>query len=161
MLCTRFLLAPFHIESLRDKCTLREVKSTLASLTKGPHATHNIYDAAMRRIDCQMKGHQDRAKSVLSWLIHARRPLTVTELQHALAVYPGDIDLDPEEIPPEEALTQYCMGLVTVAKPSNIIQLVHTTVREYFKNTRNDMFPKRRNEDCDHLFDIHLIQRLY
>lgn len=29
------------------------------------------------------------------------------------------------------------MGLVTVAKPSNIVQLVHTTAREYFKNARN------------------------
>lgn len=137
MLCTRFLLAPLHIESLRDKGTLREVKNTLGSLPKGPHAIHNVYDAAMRRIECQMKGHQDTAKSVLSWLIHSRRPLTVTELQHALAVHPPDIDLNPEGIPPEEALIQYCMGLVTVAKPSNIVQLVHTTAREYFKNARN------------------------
>jgi len=141
MLCTRFLLAPFHIESLRDKCTLREVENTLASLPKGPHTIHKVYDAALRRIESQMKGHQDIAKSVLSWLIHARRPLTVTELRHALAVYPGDKDLNTKGVPHEDALIQYCMGLVTVTKPSHIIQLVHATAREHFKNTRNAMFP--------------------
>ncbi len=100
----------------------------------------------MKRIESQWKRHQDRAKLVLSWLIHARRPLTATELQHALAVYPEDTDLDRRAIYPEDALTQYCMGLVTVEKPSNIVRLAHTTIREYFESSRTNIFPNAERE---------------
>ena len=122
------------------------MRNALAALPTGSQALQSTYDDAMKRIESQMKRHQDRAKLVLSWLVHARRPLTATELQHALAVYPEDTDLDDSAIYPEDALTQYCMGLVTVEKPSNIVRLVHATIREYFESSRNNIFPNAERD---------------
>jgi hypothetical protein len=44
------------------------------------------------------------AKRVLSWLIHAKRLLSTAELQHAVAVEPGQLELNDEFIPTNEII---------------------------------------------------------
>ncbi|KAL9632851.1 MAG: hypothetical protein Q9204_003629 [Flavoplaca sp. TL-2023a] len=46
-----FLLARLHIDSLLDKRTVRDVKRTLASVTKGAAALDVAYREALQRID--------------------------------------------------------------------------------------------------------------
>ncbi len=68
-----------------------------------------------------------------------QRPLTVHELQHSLAVSPGDDDLDPDALlTDEDALVEFCAGLVVIDKVSDTIRLVHPTTIEYFESTRPD-----------------------
>ena len=81
------------------------------------------------------------AKSVLSWITYAERPLTTGELCHALAVELGEDELDPDNIPDVEDLVSVCAGLVTVDQGSNIIRLVHYTTQEYLKRIRENWNP--------------------
>jgi hypothetical protein len=47
----RFLLARLHTDSLLDKRTAKEVKLTLAKLSKGSVALNNVYKEAIQRIE--------------------------------------------------------------------------------------------------------------
>jgi hypothetical protein len=64
------------------------------------------------------------AKRVLSWITYAVRPLSVKELQHALAVMPDTTELDPDDITDDEILTSICAGLVVIDEERNVIGLV-------------------------------------
>lgn len=113
-----FLLAQLHMESLIKKLTPRDVRATLASLPKELGGT---YDQAMQRIKSQDEEEAPLAPTLLSWIIFALRPLTMTELQHALAVQLGDHDLDREGLPDGESVLSVCAGLVIVEEESELV----------------------------------------
>ncbi|RYP10462.1 hypothetical protein DL764_000645 [Monosporascus ibericus] len=142
----RFLLARLHVDSLLDKRTKSKVKSTLESLSKGTKALDEAYDEAIKRIDSQLPEDSALAKSVLSWISYAQRPLTTGELCHALAVEPGEDELDQDNIPDVEDIISVCAGLVTVDQESNIIRLVHYTTQEYFERIREHWNPSAQQE---------------
>jgi ankyrin repeat protein len=95
----------------------------------------------MKRIESQAADSKELAKQALSWIICAKRPLTTSELQHALAVEVGDSELDKENLPQVEDMVSVCAGLVTVDDESRIIRLVHYTTQEYFDRTQSHWFP--------------------
>ncbi|PNP56696.1 hypothetical protein THARTR1_03392 [Trichoderma harzianum] len=69
---------------------------------------------------------------VIGWIFYAARPLTVTEMQHALAIEQDDADLDEDGIPNPDLLVAVCAGLVMINDNSNTISFVHYTTQEYF-----------------------------
>ena len=137
----RFLFASLHVDSLLDKDTKRKVKSALEHLSGGTEALKKAYDGAIERIDGQLPGKTARAKSVLSWISYAARPLTTGELCHALAVELDEEELDEDNIPDVEEIVSVCAGLVTVDEESNIIRLVHYTTQDYLKGIRETWNP--------------------
>jgi Ankyrin repeats (3 copies)/Ankyrin repeats (many copies) len=95
----------------------------------------------MDRVEGQVQDQEELAKQVLSWIMCAKRPLTILELQHALAVEVGDSELDEENLPQVEDMVSVCAGLVTIDEESGIIRLVHYTAQEYFERTQGQWFP--------------------
>ena len=96
----------------------------------------------MLRIESQGKESQELAKKVLSWAVHAKRILSTSELQHAVAVEPGEPELDKQFTPNIEIIGSICAGLVTIDTQSDVFRLVHYTTQEYFEKTSKDWFPK-------------------
>ncbi|OBT78240.1 hypothetical protein VF21_03031 [Pseudogymnoascus sp. 05NY08] len=141
-----FLLARLHVDSLRDKRTKAKVQSMLEMLPKGMEALNEAYDDAIKRIEAQLPDDSKLAKSALSWITYAERPLTKGELCHALAVECDDIDLDEDNILDVEDIVSVCAGLVTVDEESNIIRLVHYTTQEYFLQIRQNWNPTAQQE---------------
>ncbi|KAF2192221.1 ankyrin repeat protein, partial [Zopfia rhizophila CBS 207.26] len=137
----RFLLACLHTDSLLDKRTAKDVKSTLARLSKGSAALDDAYRDALQRIEGQLEGDHELAKKVLSWITFAKRPLTTAEICCALAVELDEAELDPEHIPDVEDLVSVCAGLVVVDQESAVIRLVHYTTQEYFERIRDTWNP--------------------
>jgi hypothetical protein len=95
----------------------------------------------MERIERQAVDFKELAKQVLSWITCAKRPLTTSELQHALAVETGELQLDKENLCQVEDMVSVCAGLVTIDEESGIIRLVHYTTQEYFERTQAKWFP--------------------
>ena len=118
----RFLLAQLHIDSLATKHTRNAVRKALSSL---PQGLDDTYDAAMHRIHSQNDDDVDLAKRVLIWISYAKRPLTVGELQHAVAIVPMPTNINDGDITDEELLLSVCAGIVTIENESKIIRLVH------------------------------------
>lgn len=81
----------------------------------------------MQRIYNQNKDDVSLARKVLGWILSALTLLIVPALQHAIATMDlkaGD-DLDDDDLPDEDILVAVCGGLVSIAKQSNVIRLVH------------------------------------
>ncbi len=138
---TRFLLAQLYLESLTGKKSPKAIRTSLENLATGSRAYDYAYKDAMERINGQIKDQEELAKQVLSWITCAKRPLTTTELQHALGVEVGESKLDVENFSQIEDIVSVCAGLVTVDEESSIIRLVHYTTQEYFDRTRGEWFP--------------------
>ncbi|KAH8737068.1 hypothetical protein BGZ61DRAFT_525269 [Ilyonectria robusta] len=100
------------------------------------HVLLDAYDTAIERINRQKPGLRELAMQVLSWITCAKRPLTTSELQHALATKRNKPVLDPGDLPQIGDIVSVCAGLVTVDQQSDLIRLVHYTTQEYFDANR-------------------------
>jgi hypothetical protein len=116
---TRFLIARLHMNALLEQDSVRAV---LRALDKLPNEIEQIYDEAMERIERQ-SNTTELAKRVLSWVIYASRPLSLEELQHALAVSPKMTDMDCCDLIFEWKLTSVCAGLVVIDKEQHVVRL--------------------------------------
>lgn len=124
------------------KTTLRKVKTALDSL---PEELDRTYYQVLQRIQAQDRDHAVLALKVLGWIHHAVRPLGTRELQHALAVEPGDAQFDEDGIPEISLVLSVCAGIVTI-RQNNIMGLVHYTAQEYFERRSLDFFPDAQTE---------------
>ena len=68
------------------------------------------------------------------WASYSKRPLSLHELQHALAVKPGMKSFDSDRLPPTKTLVDVCAGLVIVEEQSNTVRLVHYTLQEFLQS---------------------------
>ena len=143
-------MAQIYFSSLNDKLTPKAIRNALqdfqkqtpgSSEDKKVQVLAHAYEQAIKRINGQTPGFKDLANKVLSWITCAKRQITTTELQQALAVEVGETKLDEGNFYEIQDMVSVCAGLVTVDKESDIIRLVHFTTQEYFKRTRKDWFP--------------------
>jgi ankyrin repeat protein len=142
----RFLLARLHVDSLLDKRTKRKVLSTLGSFSEDPKPLEQAYKKAIERIDAQRLDDRALARSALSWITYAHRPLSTTELCQALAISPGDLELDADNVPDVEEVITVCAGLLTVDPESKFVRLVHYTTQEYLRGIRETWIPAAQEE---------------
>ncbi|KAF8471108.1 hypothetical protein BDZ91DRAFT_653655, partial [Kalaharituber pfeilii] len=108
-----FLLAKLHIDTLATKTSVKDIRDALKILPSGIDAT---YDAAMQRITAQSDEDRKLAVKMLSWVTCTKRPITITELQHALATEIGSSKFDPEALTEMTILLSICAGLVVVSQ---------------------------------------------
>ncbi|KAL8837688.1 MAG: hypothetical protein Q9170_002420 [Blastenia crenularia] len=132
-----FLLASRWIESLQGKTNLESVRNSIETL---PPSIHKQYDETWKRIDGQNTEHRSLALRILGWLSHAMRPLMVKELQHALAVRPGDKDINPERLDAEDLFVRICHTLVRIEQETQNLYLAHSTVQQYLDTRRSQLF---------------------
>ena len=136
----RFLFAVLQIDRI---CVARTVKKIKLALESMPNELDELYRQTVERIRRQPGDDGELGMKVLSWVTHAKRPLRVEEIQHALAV-----EIDEDEDPPcqldfdnilsPQTLTDLCAGLVVIDSSSQIIRLVHYTTQEFFDRERQN-----------------------
>jgi hypothetical protein len=105
------------------------------------------YSEALERINGQKPGLQNVAMQTLCWITCAKRPLTTSKFQYALAVEVGETELDEDNIPQIEDMVSVCAGLVTVDYESKIIRLVHQTMQKFFERTQARWFPDAETDN--------------
>jgi hypothetical protein len=126
------------MDSIAHKATRNGIIEALDHLPKGLDDT---YEEALQRIEAQNEDDRKLATRVLSWITYAMEPLSVVQLQHALAIKPGAKRLDEGDIVDEEILLSICAGLVSIEQESGVIQLVHYTTQDFFERVGEDRFP--------------------
>jgi hypothetical protein len=124
----------------------KAIRAALKDLPSGSNAYDDAYKNAMIRIEGQVTNQEKLAKRVLSWITCAERPLTLLELQHALAVEVGESKLDEDNLSDIRDIVSVCAGLVTIDEKSNIIRLAHYTAQEYLERTQSHWFPNAETD---------------
>ena len=123
--------------------TKRGVRRALAVLPDGIDKT---YSEAWHRLCTQNPQRAELGKRILSWIIHATRPLRIQELRYALAIEDDDEEIDPDGLLDVVTLTSFCAGLVIVDEQRGLFSLVHPTTQEYFDKHKDVMFPAAHEE---------------
>jgi len=131
------------MDSLATKSSVKAIREALKVI---PRKLEETYDLVMQRISDQNEDDADLARRLLSWLTYSVRPLTVVELQHALAIEPGQDHLDSDSLIDEEIMLSVCAGIVTIEDESNLIRFIHYTTQEYLERIRDARFPTARLE---------------
>src|SRR5271154_2555218 len=108
-------------------------------------------NAAYRRL-LDRATDKDYVFKILSWIYHAKRPLTMGQLREAVTIELGDRTLN-RNFPAPETLIQCCEGLVvweqTTVRPHFVcfedrdtVRLLHSTVRDFINSEMPDkLFP--------------------
>lgn len=153
----RFLLADLHLRSLMNvRPSQKALRQALKALTTGPSAASDAFEGAMRRINDQPKEASLMAMRTLLLLTYARRPLTVDELCHAVAVDVDeeDGDFDEYNVPEMEDVLPSCAGLVVVQSRHGTAETAATTldIRSYF--------PYGPEDDSSSSSEVHSVVQL-
>lgn len=145
----RFLLTQLHVDFLIQQCTLEDFESGVKTL---PKDLSQVYDGALQRIRDQNEKKFGFAIKAMGWLVFAKRPLTIAELQHAVATKPGSVDIKDHTIS-EEVLITCCAGLVVVdtgmKNPSSgtrTARLAHYTVEKYIEENASKHYKGFQSE---------------
>ena len=132
-----FLPAKLLIDVLKDKASPAAVLKALDTMKDG--SLSSMYDYVIERIRGQSQYDWDLALQVLGWIVYGYRPLTVTEMQHALACTEATRFNEDELVDPD-VLVNVCGGLVEIL--DGAFHLVHKTAHEYFQGSSGaSLFP--------------------
>jgi hypothetical protein len=121
-------LLPFwHLAEIQTHANKESLEEALKSL---PEKYAEVYEVAVKRIIEQTRTSFSGVE-ILGTVLHAKRRLTVCELQHALAFRVGDTSLDslPDRWIEKGDLTKRTCGLVVIRDDE--VQLAHQTVHQY------------------------------
>ena len=146
----QFLLAKLYMDALNVKLHEKDVRDLLQDLPKDFNV---LYEQVMERINTPANINENSpalAKKMLSWIVCTHRPLTLMEMQDALAIDPKDTEFDPNAICDKVTLLEITAGPVTVASDAGEVRLVHLTAHAYFERQRERWF-----QDAD--LDIALV----
>ncbi|PBK85136.1 hypothetical protein ARMGADRAFT_942500, partial [Armillaria gallica] len=106
-----FLLAGLHMDLLAQTTTPKILRVALKKL---PNNMASAYDKTLERVNSQGKYDKELAYRIFGWIAFTRRPLTVLELQHALAVELNTTTLDSDNLCDKDLLGSVCAGLVLI-----------------------------------------------
>ena len=109
------------------------IRHILAHLPDGLHST---YERILHKIKDRRTQHD--VWEVFMWLCCARRPLTLEELQEAVAFDSTDRHWNADKIPNGAKLIQSCNGLVVRHESDNKIYLAHHTVGQFLVKESHD-----------------------
>lgn len=129
------------MDSLLNCPNPKILRDTLKALPSGADAYEQAYKKAVQRIKSQKSMLLKLALETISWIMCAKRHLTLGELQHALAIESHTEALDEDNLTEIDTIVSACAGLVIVDKQSNGIRLVHYTTQVYFERAQGEHFP--------------------
>lgn len=109
------------MEFLQGYSTVKELSKALDLRTDDLDAS---YLFTMERIASQDRQYSSIAKRAITWILYAKRTLTISELQHALAICDTEYTFDERDIPPEDVVATASCGIIKIQPQSGVVRLV-------------------------------------
>jgi hypothetical protein len=127
----RFLWVRLQVDELCEALNDEAIRKILQDLPKDLEET---YERIIRRVATTAGGNEKltTARKALKWIVCAKRPLTIEELNEAISLKPTDRCLNPNRIPRDEsAVLKCCSHLVSFDRHKRTIRLAHYTVQQF------------------------------
>ncbi|KAK1849900.1 ankyrin repeat protein [Colletotrichum chrysophilum] len=132
-----FLKAILLCETFNSLETLHSVRK-LWKLPTNEMDLKKVYDSALSRVRSLSGERRELVLMLLRWIVHARRRLTTSELEHALSIHFGDQELNNDRIPNIHQLLSSCAGLVQFSqRQSDKVGLIHSTAYDFLLECRD------------------------
>lgn len=125
-----FLWVRLMIKELLDQTTMTEMKEALDNL---PVGLDQFYGRILDNINSYPRNWKIKALRALQWIVCAVRPLTISELEIALAIEISQLDYDPWNRlqKPRDLIFKLCGPLIELDKSSDTIRIVHASVKDF------------------------------
>lgn len=120
-----FLLVKLQVIYL---LSINDVQERRACLTSLPPEVFEAYELLLTRVS---RGNQRFTFKILSWILQAKRPLTIAEIREAIAVLDNMPEL-PKELNEPQTIRECCQGLAVVNEDGTMA-LIHQTVGEFLR----------------------------
>ncbi|KAL8635513.1 MAG: hypothetical protein Q9228_007000, partial [Teloschistes exilis] len=138
-----FMLAKLFMGAVKSKTSPDEVRTALETL---PGGYDESYQETMERIEsASISDPNDPsgnlAKRALMWVACSYRPLSLAELQEALAIDLQKPDYVTSHKHDKNFLLEITAGLLYVDSDERNVSLCHNTAQEYFTKSRDSWFP--------------------
>ncbi|KAL9095720.1 MAG: hypothetical protein Q9165_002152 [Trypethelium subeluteriae] len=140
----KFIFAKLSMDSVKLQRTLADIEDALEDL---PDSLNKQYEKIINERIKTQESRSDRENSmkILSLVCCASigRNLRLTELQHALAVRPGDGKLNKRRILTRDDILDLTKGLIAIEYEEDgaVVRPFHLTFQEWFDINRDDWFP--------------------
>lgn len=89
-----------------------------------PTGIDALYYETVKRIMRISGDEANLALRVLVWIVYAKRPLSIAELRHAVAVCPDTYRFDPDRSVMDEYITAACCGLISIENENSEVRLI-------------------------------------
>ena len=135
----RFLYAKLYMDAIKAKQTLEDIEETLYSF---PDELNDVYKGAMERVrGPDNRGDRDLGLKTLAFVVGAHQRLSLSELQHALAIRPGDTGYNKRRDYDADEIRLSTTGLISIDS-NKTVRLVHATLQDYLDETRQEWCPE-------------------
>ncbi|EAU90687.2 2-5A-dependent ribonuclease [Coprinopsis cinerea okayama7 len=121
------LHAVLQVEALRECTSIATLYDRLAQF---PSGMEGMYAATIERVEAQPPETRDLAMRTLLWIVFAKEPLSLKQIQWALAVHPETYKYDERRVPHQKTILSACCGLVDLHPETNVLRLVHFTAKD-------------------------------
>ena len=120
-----FLWVKLMIDQLATQTSVKKIKMTLQNLPDGLDQT---YEGILEQTP-----DKDMAKQLLRWITYANRPLTVKELDYAITIEPGELELDIEclTLKPKETFRKVLGPLIEIDDNTETVKFIHASVKDF------------------------------
>ena len=135
--CVRFLLPVLQLQGILEAMTKSEVRRYLNNLSPN---LGQAFENTIQRIENEPLNRRQVATRALMWVSHARRPLKINELCHALGTNLGDKEFDQDNFPPPRSVIECCYGLIVLDDEGSTVRLVHYTLQDHLQSRRPQVF---------------------
>ena len=133
LLNDRFRLVEFQLNYVLARCEPRKIRAALKSL---PRTLPDAYKDVFTRIERQGPDRKELVIKIVSWIFHARRPLKMTELREAIAVEPGDTELDKDDLLAPGFVVEISESLISYDDGAGTVSFSHFTVHEFLRSSQ-------------------------
>ena len=132
----RFLWAKLQLQNLLEQKSDSDIREALRTL---PRNLHETFERVLSRFTLEKEVGLGR--QIFQWLAVARRPLTLEELQQAMATEPYQADLEPmraiNDIRKALSLTG---NLTFVDEEYGTVHFVHGSVKQYLLSSNHSRY---------------------
>lgn len=132
-----FLWVRLVLDELESVYGYESIMSVLHSIPGGMMSCYRRTVTEMK----ENKRERHLIQAILKWVVCASRPLTILELTEALR-----IDINVHLPSARRAVEGLCGHLVSVDKHTDLVQIVHTTAREFLLSNEAEEFRISRPE---------------
>ncbi|KAI9691788.1 MAG: hypothetical protein M1822_007860 [Bathelium mastoideum] len=140
----KFIFAKLYMDSLKLQRTLADIEDALENL---PGSLNELYENIINeRIKSQeSKADRDNSMRIIAFVCCAGsgRNLHLTELQHALAMKPGENKFNRRRIMTRDDILELTKGLIAIDPDGDgaVVRPFHLTFQEWFDINRAEWFP--------------------
>ena len=109
-------------------------------ITHLPKDLPETFERVLSRISKSGQGKVKIAEKVFRWVVVAKRPLDLEELQEAIAVEPCQPSFNPEKLVTNiDHIVPWCRGLVTLDEEEQVVQFAHHSVKHFLLSRESNL----------------------